>query len=168
MFFVGSYQLNIDAKNRLSVPYAVRDRMMDDQGGRAFYVLPGRKRGTLMLYPDAYFRKQREARVPGDLVSEATFSFAQFEFSQTHLLEPDAQGRVLIPERLLKRAGLDKEVTLVGVHDHLELWDRAAFEAFEEATWQAYPEGRLAAMQELDAQARATQAAATEQTNEPA
>ena len=150
MFFVGSYPLTVDAKSRVSVPFQVRDRMMGgEQEGRAFYVLPGRRAGTLMLFPNRYFEQSRPSRFATDRMSDAAFEWTQFEYSQSVLLEPDSQGRVLIPDRLLKRAGIGREVALVGVHDHLELWDRAAFERFEEESWQAYAERRESALSEL-------------------
>ena len=51
-------------------------------------------------------------------------AFDQLRFAMTSLLEWDAQGRILIPERTLKRTGLNREVTLFGSRDHLELWNR--------------------------------------------
>lgn len=149
MLFVGTYPVSIDAKSRLSVPYVVRDRMMRDEDGRAFYVVPGRRRGTLMLFPDKYYERRMASAVPSDAISDATYEYSQFEHSQTALVEPDTQGRILIPERLLKRVGIGKEATLIGVHDHLELWDRKGYELFEEHGWQKHPEGRSGAVKEL-------------------
>ena len=45
-------------------------------------------------------------------------------------VEPDSQGRIRIPERLLKFAGVKQDVVLLGVNDHVELWDVARWEAF--------------------------------------
>lgn len=64
-------------------------------------------------------------------------------------VDPDSQGRVVIPERLLKRAGIGKEITLLGVHDHLEIWNRADYDAFQETIATDYPAHRSAAMEEL-------------------
>ena len=41
----------------------------------------------------------------------------------------DKQGRMVVPAALLKTAGIDREVTVAGVYDHLEIWDRAAWRA---------------------------------------
>jgi DNA-binding transcriptional regulator/RsmH inhibitor MraZ len=54
-----------------------------------------------------------------------------------------------LPERLLRRTGIDKEVVLIGGQDHLELWNRAEFEAFEQAQWQNVDKNRAQAMEEL-------------------
>lgn len=140
MFFVGEHHLTIDNKNRLSIPQAVRARLDATIDGNSFYVGPGRRKGFLMLYPHLYFENaRRKAPAPDDL-SDQAYELAQFEYSQTVLVDPDGQGRVLIPDWLLKRAGIGREVTLIGVRDHLELWNRSDFEAFQARGWATYTE----------------------------
>jgi MraZ protein len=39
--------------------------------------------------------------------------------------ELDKQGRMVLPAALLETAGIHREVTVAGVYDHLEIWDRA-------------------------------------------
>ncbi len=39
----------------------------------------------------------------------------------------DKQGRVMIPAPLASHAGLERDVVVAGVHDHLEIWDRASW-----------------------------------------
>ena len=41
--------------------------------------------------------------------------------------ELDKAGRMVIPARLLEECGIEREVTVAGVYDHLEIWDRAAW-----------------------------------------
>ena len=41
----------------------------------------------------------------------------------------DKQGRVLVPPDLARHAGLGKEVAVVGVHDHIEIWGRPEWAA---------------------------------------
>ncbi|MFQ5804997.1 MAG: division/cell wall cluster transcriptional repressor MraZ [Phycisphaerae bacterium] len=149
MFFVGMYELTIDSKNRLSIPHAIRSKMNCDTDGRSFYIVPGQRRGTLAIFPERYFEQARAQIPTPEQLSEDGYEWRQFEYSQSALLDPDNQGRILIPERLLKRAGIGREVTLIGVQDRLELWSRAEFDAFLEANWPAYPQHRGKAMQEL-------------------
>ncbi len=144
MFLVGTYELTIDAKNRLSVPFSIRRKLEE----HSFYVLPGLRHGTLALYPEKYFERLRPVP-PAESLSPGTHEWRQFEYSQCALVDPDNQGRILLPERLLRRTGIDKEVVLIGVQDHLELWNRAEFEAFEQAQWQNVDKNRAQAMEEL-------------------
>jgi MraZ protein len=49
--------------------------------------------------------------------------FRRLYFAQTEAVDVDRSGRILVPERLVQFAGLKHEVVLIGVRDHLELWD---------------------------------------------
>lgn len=149
MFLAGTFELTIDSKNRLSIPFAIRRKLNEDRDGHSFYVIPGRRRGTLALYAEKYYERMRADIPADDALSDEAYGYRQFEYSQSALLDPDGQGRVLIPERLLSRAGLEKEVVLIAVRDHLELWRRDEFEQFESQMWPVYPEERSKAVQEM-------------------
>ncbi len=41
--------------------------------------------------------------------------------------QPDSQGRVTLPTRLLEFAGVSREATVIGVQDHIEIWERTAW-----------------------------------------
>ena len=43
----------------------------------------------------------------------------------------DKQGRTLIPAALRERAGIDKDVVLVGMIDKVEVWSKERFEALD-------------------------------------
>ena len=150
MFLVGTFELTVDAKNRVSIPFNIRRKLDPGRDGHSFYVLPGQRPGTLALYPESYFERMRPA-LPAESVSEETQQWRQFEYSQCALLDSDSQGRILIPERLLKRTGVGREVTLTGAQDHLVLWNRQDFAEFEDGQWKRFPESRSKAMQELRA-----------------
>jgi MraZ protein len=168
MFFTGTYELTIDAKNRLSIPFAVRRKLGGEGDGQAFYVMPGRRPGTLALYAEKYYERLRADLPSDDSLSDEAYAYRQFEYSQSALLDPDAQGRVLIPERLLKHAGLEKDVVLIAVRDHLELWRQAEFAAFDASMWPAYPEKRAQALAEMKNLAPGLSPVALRPASEPA
>lgn len=45
-------------------------------------------------------------------------------------VEPDKQGRILVPQNLRDYAGLDHDVTVLGVITRAEIWDTAKFKKF--------------------------------------
>jgi MraZ protein len=168
MFFTGTYELTIDAKNRLSIPFAVRRKLGEERDGQAFYIMPGRRPGTLALYAEKYYERLRADLPSDDSLSDEAYAYRQFEYSQSALLDPDAQGRVLIPERLLKHAGLEKDVVLIAVRDHLELWRQAEFAAFDASMWPAYPQKRAQALAEMKDLAPGLSPVGPRPANEPA
>ena len=51
----------------------------------------------------------------------------RYFFAGASEAEPDKQGRVLVPATLANQAGIEREVVVAGVGDHLEIWNRAAW-----------------------------------------
>jgi MraZ protein len=45
-------------------------------------------------------------------------------------VQVDKQSRVRIPERLIQLAGLQHDVVLIGVQDHVEIWDKGRWDSF--------------------------------------
>jgi MraZ protein len=51
----------------------------------------------------------------------------RYVFASAGEAEVDRQGRIVIPTNLLESVGIGREVTVTGVWDHIEIWDRAAW-----------------------------------------
>jgi MraZ protein len=127
----GEYELSIDDKNRMLIPAEVRKALTAERDGDAFFMVVGVNR-VPWLYTERYY-EHVVSQTPADMVpAEDLLAFDQMNFALASRLEWDKQGRVLIPEKTLKRTGLNRDVTLVGVRDHLELWNRPDWETRRE------------------------------------
>ena len=119
----GEYDLSIDDKNRLSIPSEVRRQILPDRDGEEFYLIVGINNRP-WLYPERIYEalvsKLASEMAPG----EDMLAFDQMNFAMVNKFGWDKQGRVLLPEKNLKRTGLGKEITMIGARDHLELWNR--------------------------------------------
>jgi MraZ protein len=62
--------------------------------------------------------------------AEDVRAFGRLFYARAQAVELDSQGRVRIPQELFELAGLDKEAVLIGVQDHLELWERGRWERY--------------------------------------
>src|SRR5262249_14902524 len=135
----GSFELTIDDKNRLLIPADVRKVIDPEKDGQGFFMVPGVNR-RLWLYPD----KQYEAlaqRMESELAPDGDrLSFDMLNYSLATRVDWDHEGRILIADKVLRKANLGKEVTLLGVRDHIEIWNRADWAAFEEELEQRRPE----------------------------
>jgi MraZ protein len=121
MFF-GEYDHAIDEKSRLTLPARFRDAFA---GG---VVISKGLDANLDVYPRGSWSDVVESRLAGlDPFSRETRELQRFFFSGVVDAVPDKQGRVLLPPKLAERAGIDREVVVVGVYDHLEIWDRSAW-----------------------------------------
>jgi MraZ protein len=121
MFF-GEYEHTIDDKNRVTLPARFRDALADG------LVLTRSFDTCLAVYSRADWDALVASRVAQlDPFSREARELTRFLFSGATDTELDKQGRVVIPPALAKRASLTKEVVVAGVHDHLEIWDRASW-----------------------------------------
>jgi MraZ protein len=119
MLLTGTYPRTLDDKKRLTLPRRVRELLGDPT---TLFVTPGPDQ-SLWLYS-----QEGLERLAGKLdASPATDAevrvFRRLYFAQTEAVDLDRSGRILVPDRLLAFAGLTHEVVLIGVRDHLELWD---------------------------------------------
>ncbi len=122
--FIGEHELAIDEKNRLLVPADIRRSIDPQRDGEGFYLVVGQNRKP-WLWPQRTYEdivSQRENDLTPD---EDMLAFDQIYFAMASRVEPDKQGRILVPEKILRRTGTGKEITLLGVRDHLELWNRS-------------------------------------------
>lgn len=124
----GNYELTIDDKNRMLVPSEIRKAIDPETDGDAFFLVTGINH-KLWLYPEKYYealalRMQSEMAPEEDMLA-----FDQLNFAMASRVEWDKQGRILVPERVLKKSGLGKEITLIGMRDHAEIWNRADWDA---------------------------------------
>jgi len=141
----GEFELTIDDKNRLFLPSEVRKQINPETDGDAFFAILGTNH-KLWLYPDKYYQQLANQQPSDDIPAEDLLAYDLMKFSLASKLEWDKQGRMLIPEKVMKRYGLSKDVTLIGVRDHLQLWNTP--------DWAAYRESLLARSSEVTLRAK--------------
>lgn len=143
MLLTGTYFRSVDEKQRIAIPKKIRSAM--DTSDRAIlYIAPGTD-GSLGIYSEEAFEKLAQRLADASPTGANVRAFSRLFYAQAQSVEMDSQGRVRIPPELVKLASLQKEAVLVGVRDHLELWDRTK--------WQAYSEEKLAHYDEIAEQA---------------
>ena len=119
----GTYEHSIDAKGRLFIPAKPREEL-----GVTFYLAMGVDE-CLAIYPQETWNRFTE-------------KFASLPMSQSAAMRPlfanaskcelDSQGRIVIPQKLRKYAGLEKDAVIIGVNDRAEIWSAETWNAREE------------------------------------
>jgi len=140
MLFTGHYEHVIDEKNRLAIPATIRNQMEPERDGKRLYLLPSGQPGVLRLYPETYFRRLSDRLEQALVHDEDLLALEQAMFPLAELLEMDSAGRVGIPPEHLRLAKMEREVTVAGVRDHLEIVNRALFRFRMEEHLQNYAE----------------------------
>ena len=126
MAFRGSFDNNLDAKNRLTIPAKLRNLLADG----VVVALQRDARNCLAIWATDDFNAHVE-RMLGQ-VNPLSADYARLERflnAYSSEVELDAAGRVMLPAKLLEQAGLGREVAVIGVGNRLEVWDREAWRA---------------------------------------
>ena len=128
MVFQGASALNLDAKGRMSVPAKHRDALLVQGEGRI--TLTKHPDGCLLLFPRPEWEtfRARVAKLPMD-----AHWWRRIFLGNAAEMDLDSAGRVLVSPELRAAAGIEKEVILLGMGSHLELWDAATYAAKEQA-----------------------------------
>lgn len=119
---IGEFEATIDAKRRLAISSAIRDQIVAHEDGENFILVLGPDR-HLWLYPDLDYRRLLATMKRSPLPSRRQRKTDLF-FAMARVLKPDAQGRVVLPEKSIQRAVVADQVTLVGMNDHIEIWPK--------------------------------------------
>lgn len=122
IMLIGEYQHNIDPKGRVIVPSRFREDL-----GDCFYITKGLDGCLFVLSPKEWTRL--EERVSAMPVSKSR-SLQRFFFAGAAEVEPDKQGRILIPQVLRDYAKLEKDVTFIGASSRAEIWDSSRWKEF--------------------------------------
>ncbi|NLD69881.1 MAG: division/cell wall cluster transcriptional repressor MraZ [Limnobacter sp.] len=130
--FQGSSALKLDAKGRMTVPSRHRDALNEQCQGNL--TLTRSPEGCLLLYPRPVWEVLRAQLAALPMAARA---WTRFFLGSACDVEMDGTGRILVSPELRKAASLDKEVMLLGMGDHLEVWDAATLAAQEQAAIEA-------------------------------
>ena len=128
MALTGTYERSLDDKLRLASPRQLRDGFREADSEELF-VAPGNE-GCLSIYSKAGFEAFATKMATISTGRVQVRNFLRLYYSQAECVQVDKQSRIRIPERLVKMAELKHNVVLIGVHDHLEIWDKERWDLF--------------------------------------
>ena len=79
--------------------------------------------------PDEWAAFKANIKANADLSAKGR-QLSRMFFSMAFEATLDRQGRVLVPPKLARYAGLTQSVTLAGVDDRLEIWDTGEWNSY--------------------------------------
>jgi len=118
--FQGASALNLDAKGRMSIPAKHRDALAVQCEGRI--TLTRHPHGCLLLFPRPTWESHRE-QIAAWPMSARTWQ--RIFLGNASDVEMDSAGRILIAPELRQAIGLQRDVMLLGMGTHFEIWDSA-------------------------------------------
>lgn len=128
MSFLGEHKHTIDAKGRVFLPAKFRED--EDQQYvicRSFY----NHEKCVCVYTEMEFENYKDKVVEDSKKSRRIVERAMGAIAS--YVTPDSQGRLLLTQKLRSYAELEKDVTIIGAGDHIEIWDTANLDAVLDA-----------------------------------
>lgn len=123
--FMSEFNHMVDAKGRLIIPSKYREVL-----GDKFVVTKGLD-GCLFVYDNAEWNAFEEKLRALPISKKDNRMFARHFLAGAAEVEVDKQGRILLPPNLREFADITRDVTLVGVAGHIEIWNRQRWEAMQ-------------------------------------
>jgi MraZ protein len=123
----GNHAARIDDKGRLKIPNAFRALVEKQHGPELFVTSLTGESVRVDPKPIWLALEEKLAKVPSTHPARLKYLDRVNYYGQ--IGEIDAQGRVVIHQRLRDSAGMSGEVDVFGQYDHLEVWNHERFAA---------------------------------------
>jgi MraZ protein len=132
--FFGTYNRTLDEKNRLQIP----SKLVQEMPSR-FYVLRGFE-GCLSIYEESEFNALLSKLEALSFLDATARTYVRLASSSASELDVDSHGRITISTELASTYHIGADVTIIGVLDHFELWDKAAYMKYLQDNLSQYEE----------------------------
>ena len=126
MYF-GYFEHTLDEKGRLSLPRKLREGLSE---GSLLYILKGFE-GCLSVFNEAEFQKLCEEANKISYAKKNDRAYLRVMLASVVELSLDKVNRLQLPTQILNKYQIGRNVALIGVRDHFEIWDLETFKAYE-------------------------------------
>jgi len=125
--FIGTFENRVDRKGRVSIPAPFRQALAD-QSFQGIVTFPARKAPALEGCGMDFMEEQVLSKMEVDLLNGDDESETAGIFYSLKQLAFDGEGRVILPQEFRSQAGIEDQVTFVGIGKLFQIWspDRLA------------------------------------------
>ena len=120
--FTGTFEPKLDDKGRVFLPAKIREDM-----GEQLVLTKGQDR-CIYVYPVETFNERAQSIISAPTSSKQVRNWRRVFMASAFQEAPDRQGRISLPAELRSYAGLGRQLTVIGVGDHAEIWNSEAWE----------------------------------------
>jgi MraZ protein len=124
--FLGTHTNRLDAKGRVSIPAPFRTALKDADGNVSLILRPSHKHICIEGWPIAAFNALAESMRHMPTFSDDQEDLALALYGEVSQLEPDREGRIVLPDELVMHANLKDAVCFIGLSAHFQIWEPEA------------------------------------------
>jgi len=134
--FKGSYSYSVDSKGRINIPSKLR-KYVSPEANETFVITRGFER-CLFIYPlDEWANLEQSIRQLSASNAESRF-FIRTLLQYATECQLDAQSRITIPKELMQFAGIEDQVFILGVLEHIEVWNPRIHQEYSSSQTESY------------------------------
>jgi len=134
--FRGQYNYTVDAKGRVSIPAKLR-KHLSAEANETFVITQGTA-VCIDLYPLDQWQKFEEKLLKLNPFQPDQAKFIRMILQHASEDSFDSQSRILIPQKLLSYARIEKEVIVLGALKKIELWNPKVYEEYLNNSSESY------------------------------
>jgi len=124
--FQGETAISVDEKGRMAIPIAYREPIARECGNRLVVTYNPYESGCLWLYPEKTWEAVRDQVNALPNAKRVHRNLQMKLVGAATPVEPDGNGRVLLPASHRHLAGIEKRAVLLGMGSKFELWSEQA------------------------------------------
>lgn len=125
--FIGEYRHRLDEKNRLTIPSFFRQLLEKEKKG---CIITRGLDKSLFLYPLSEWQQLGKRLKNLSINRSEVRAFLRVFFSGAHPVQPDSQGRIILPPSLKEFAGIKEKVVVIGVFNKIEIWSEEVWDNY--------------------------------------
>ncbi|MGV3657586.1 MAG: division/cell wall cluster transcriptional repressor MraZ [Chitinophagaceae bacterium] len=129
--FLGEYEATLDSKGRFLLPAGLKRQIPEGESTR-FVINRGFEK-CLTLYPMQSWQPLYDQISTLNDFDPKVREFRRYFLNGAIMVEPDAAGRLLVPQNLKDYAGLGKDIVLAAAVNKIEIWDKDSYQKFFES-----------------------------------
>lgn len=122
--FLGTHHPRLDEKGRIILPAKFREELASG------IVVTRGQENCLYVFSGREFEAMHEKIRQAPVTSKAARDFLRVFLSGASAETPDRQNRITLPGNLREYAGLNRELTVIGAGNRVEIWDTAAWNSY--------------------------------------
>lgn len=125
--FLGEYSPNITDGSRIALPKKMRDQVGSDS-----VVMARGFEKCIYIYDQSDWSEQAQKQIENQKEQNTKVNdLERYIFTSAEQVTIDTQGRVVMPSSLQAYAGIKKELSVLGVGDRIEVWDRKTWKEYQ-------------------------------------
>lgn len=121
--FIGRHYHKLEDKGRVSLPKKFREVETD-------WVVTRGLDGGLFVFRRSDFLEKIQEIAERSFTKKRNRDFVRLMVNEAQEISADANGRVSLPDYLIKLANLNKDLVIVGSYSYLEIWDQETYHRY--------------------------------------